>query len=431
MKNWLDRIWHGVLRKNGGTDGKESEGRNFALNVVNGALTKLGDQLVSPGLVLTWLMEALGVSAVVIGALVPIRKSFALLPQLVVSGRMREIKVRKMLWVTGAAGFGVMIGLIVPGIMLFSDYAWIGWLVLGLMAAGSLFRGVSSIAFKDVVGKTISVGRRGRLLGIRATTGGLLALAAGVLMRVYLAETTDITVFYMLIGAGAALWIAGGLVVSLTDEPESSVDEARDPFEEILAGYELLKARADLRRFVGVRSLLNFAALSTPYYVLLARGYISEAFGNLAVFIIMVNLAKVLSSLIWGRSADDSSRNAMIAGGSLAVLVGGLAMSLTYLPAPFQNVYVMGGLILLLGFAQAGIRLGRKTYLLDIAPEADRPLFAAVTNLIVGVLTLLSGALGVIVEVFNLDVLIVLLTILTAAGVVMAFSLPQAEAGSG
>jgi len=74
---------------------KESEHKNFILIVVKGAFTKLGDQLVNPGLGLTWLMVASEVSASLIGAIVPVRRSFALLPQLIVSGRMREIKIRK------------------------------------------------------------------------------------------------------------------------------------------------------------------------------------------------------------------------------------------------------------------------------------------------------------------------------------------------
>ena len=406
---------------------KEGEQKNFILNVINGTLTKLGDQLVNPGLVLTWLMEALGVSASLIGALVPVRRSFALLPQLIISGRMRENKIRKYFWVTGAIGFGLFVGLMVPTIAAFSDFPWIGWAVLALLALASLSRGISSIAFKDIVGKTISLGRRGRLLGIRATSGGILALIAGILMRLYLASTTNLTIYYYLIGGGALLWVLGGFVVSFIVEEESIPDDARNPVEEIRAGYQLLRKNPDLRRFVWVRSLLNFVQLSTPYYVLLAREYISEEIGNLAIFIIVVNLANVLSSMVWGRYSDQSSRNAMVAGGSLAVVVGVLALGVDFLPETYRNVYVLAGIVLLLGFAQAGIRLGRKTYLIDIAPEDDRPLFAAVTNLIVGILTLLSGTLGIIVEVFNIQVLIVVVTLIPIAGIILGISLPQVE----
>jgi hypothetical protein len=282
-----------------------------------------------------------------------------------------------------------------------------------------------------MVGKTISSGRRGRLLGIRATNGGILALAAGVWMRLYLASTTAISVYYYLLGGGALLWVLGGLVVSLIEEEESDQNDARSLLEEIRAGFRLLKNHPDLRRFVWVRSLLNFVQLSTPYYVLFARNYISAEVGNLAVFIIVVNLANVLSSLLWGQYSDRSSRNAMIAGGSLAVLVGVLALSLELLPEAYRNVYLLGGLIFLLGLAQAGIRLGRKTYLIDIAPENDRPLFAAVTNLIVGILTLMSGVLGVIVEAFSIQVLILIVTIVPFLGILLGLSLPQADNKAG
>ena len=327
----------------------------------------------------------------------------------------------------GAAAFGVFIGFIVPAVQLFSESADIGWIVLGLLGFASLARGVSSIAFKEIVGKTISSGKRGRLLAMRATSGGLLALLAGILLRYYLGSEQAITPFYYLIGAGALLWLVGGLLVGLTEEEESAPDEARHPFEEIKAGYRLLKKNKKLRRFVWVRSLFVFVQLSTPFYVLYARQYISQDFGNLAVFVIIVNLAKVLSSPFWGRFSDRSSRTGMMMGGALAVLVGILAFGVDLLPQSYQNVYLLGGLLLLLGFAQSGIRLGRKTYLLDAAPEDERPLFAAVTNLFVGTLTFLSSGLGIIVDLFNIQVLIMIIMIIPVFGILLTYSLPEAR----
>jgi MFS family permease len=406
---------------------QDPELKNFIINVINGTLTKLGDQLVSPQLVLTWLLEALGVSASIIGALVPVRKSFALVPQLIVSGRMRTAKIRKYFWMTGAIAFGVFIGLIAPAVSLFSESSNIGWIVLGLLSLASLSRGVSSIAFKEVVGKTISSGKRGRLLALRATSGGLLALLAGILLRYYLGSEQAIMPFYYLIGAGALVWVLGGLLVGLIKEEESAPDEARYPLDEIKAGYKLLKENKGLRRFVWVRCLFIIVQLSTPFYVLYARQYISQDFGNLAFFVIIVNLAKVLSSPLWGRFSDRSSRTGMMLGGGLAVLVGILAFGVDLLPPNYQNVYVLGGLLLLLGFSQSGIRLGRKTYLLDVSPEDERPLFAAVTNLIVGTLTFLSGGLGIIVDIFNVQVLILFITIIPIFGIFLTYILPEAR----
>ena len=69
--------------------------KNFLLNTLNGMVTKLGEQLASPGLVLTWLLAAVGAPAFLAGLLVPVRRSIALLPQLAIAGQMRKYGRRK------------------------------------------------------------------------------------------------------------------------------------------------------------------------------------------------------------------------------------------------------------------------------------------------------------------------------------------------
>jgi hypothetical protein len=50
-----------------------------------------------------------------------------------------------------------------------------GWTIVGLLVVFSLARGVASIAAKDTLGKTVSMGRRGRVSGYAATASGLVA----------------------------------------------------------------------------------------------------------------------------------------------------------------------------------------------------------------------------------------------------------------
>lgn len=57
--------------------------------------------------------------------------------------------------------------------------------------------------------------------------------------------------------------------------------------------------------------------------------------------------------------------------------------------------FIIARIFLLIGFAQAGLWLGRKTYLVDGAPEDDRPLCVAVSNTLIGMATLCSGVLWV------------------------------------
>ncbi|MGH3631480.1 MAG: hypothetical protein ACRDRL_29075, partial [Sciscionella sp.] len=127
--------------------------RNFMLNAGNGAATKLAEQLASPGIVLALLFAALGAPVVLVGALEPVRRGVALLPQLVVSGRIREFAVRKRFWVAAGltqAGVLVLMGLAAASL----GGTAAGGVIVALLAVFSLASGVGSVAFTDVMGKT-------------------------------------------------------------------------------------------------------------------------------------------------------------------------------------------------------------------------------------------------------------------------------------
>jgi hypothetical protein len=63
---------------------------NYVLNVVNGAASKLAEQVASGKVVLPWLLSTMGAPASIVGFLLPLRQAGTLLPQLVVSGMMPD-----------------------------------------------------------------------------------------------------------------------------------------------------------------------------------------------------------------------------------------------------------------------------------------------------------------------------------------------------
>src|SRR5690606_36474775 len=145
--------------------------RNFALNAANGAATKTAEQLASPGVVLPLLLANVGAPVWLSGALEPVRRGASLLPGLVVSGRMRAFERRKGFWV--AAGLVQALTLVVMALAAASlDGGVAGVVVLVMLTVFSLASGAGSVAFGDVMGKTIVRRRRGRLLGLRAAAGG-------------------------------------------------------------------------------------------------------------------------------------------------------------------------------------------------------------------------------------------------------------------
>jgi hypothetical protein len=396
------------------------------LNALNGTATKLAEQTASPSLVLPWFLAALGAPAGLAGLLVPIRRGGSLLPQLAVAGRIRRFKKRKWYWVgAGIVQAVALLLMVLVGPTLPALAA--GLAVVVLLGVFSVASGVGSVSYKDVLAKTVPKGRRGTLLATRATAGGLLALGAGLLLRIYVADANSLMPYLLLIAVASMLWFVAALFFAAIQEEDGATEGGRNALTEAKAGLSLLREVPDFRRFITARGLLLTVTLSIPFYALHAKALTGSTASSLGIFVVATSLAQVLSSPVWGRFSDRSSRTVMMLGGGTAVVAGVAALMFGRLPVSWQNAYLYGAIFLLLGMAQAGVRLGRKTYLVDAAPAEARPLYVAVSNTLIGALTLAGGALGLISTFFGIRILLALFIVLAFLGVAVTWQMPEAD----
>jgi MFS family permease len=400
--------------------------RNFLLNVGNGMCTKLAEQLASPGLVLPWLLATIGAPSFLAGWLVPIRKVGSLAPQMMIAGALRRAAVRKWFWVLAGAVQAVALVLMALAVAFLPATA-AGLSVVALLAVFSVASGVGSVSFSDVVGKTIDAGKRGRILALRASLGGVLALIAGGMLRSYGGENDSIGIYITLLIIAACLWVAGSVLFALKHEHAGATDGSRTMFTELTGGWSLLKSQSPMRRFIAARSFLVAVELSIPFYALHARSLDEIGSSALGIFIIAVSLSEILSSPVWGKLADSSSRWVMVVAGGIAAAAGVLALSFTLLPDVLRNAYVYGVVFLLVGLAHGGIRLGRKTWIIDAAPRDERPTWVALSNTIVGLVTIIAAGLGVIADLWSVQVLLIMLIVVAVLGSISAWWMPEAS----
>ena len=87
--------------------------------------------------------------------------------------------------------------------------------------------------------------------------------------------------------------------------------------------------------------------------------------------------------------------------------------------------YVYGSIFVPLGFAEAGVLLGRKTFLIDRVDSAERTTYVAFANTAMGVVTLIFGFLGTLAQIFGIPTLIVVLIVLGLTGAAVSYFLPE------
>jgi MFS family permease len=188
----------------------------------------------------------------------------------------------------------------------------------------------------------------------------------------------------------------------------------------------LLWTDPPFRRFVAVRALLVSTALLTPFYAALARQIGDGGLDDLGLLLLASGAAAALSSAVWGRMADRSSRRvlelAALLAGSLSLAVA--AWSWAGAPGPRPGL-VMAAAFLAMAAAHAGIRVGRKTYLVDMAGPDNRATYVALSNTAIGVLLLAGGVFGWIAQWLGLPSTIGLLGIISLAGALGAVRLDE------
>ncbi len=381
---------------------------NFFYTLLANALSNVADRLASAKTTLPWLLLQAGAPTWAISFLVPIRESGSMLPQMLIGAVVRRKPVRKWVWVTG----GVIQGLSLMAMgwsSLVLDGAAVALTVIVLLTVFSLARGACSVAYKDVLGKTIPKTRRGRLTGWISAASGLVAFVAGLWLGT-LEDSDSLLLYAGLIFAAAAAWGLAVLFYSRIIEFPGATEGGASGIQEAIARLSLLRDDVPFRRFVTGRALAMGSGLVAPFYVALARDDLGSAASLLGIFIAAEGLAGLVSSPVWGRWADRSSRLVFTAACGLSAVLSLCVAAwslLGFSSTASQWFYPLA--FFGLGVAHAGVRLGRKTYLVDMAGGNKRTDYVAVSNTVIGALLLLTGLLGSLSSLISIQLTIVLL----------------------
>lgn len=400
-----------------GEDAQGAEARNGLRHAASLSMTKVADGLIDPKLVLSWLLTALGAPAAFAGALVPIREAGALLPQILLAGWVQRMRYRKWAWVAGSAGQGLAAAAIALAAMTLEGTA-AGFAVAGALAVLALCRAACSVSFKDILGKTVGKSRRGSVTGLAGSVSAAGVILFSLLLMSGLFQSRGVVIGAIFLAA--LLWAGAATLFSTLEEEPST------PNGDSAAQFKVLKDNPVLWRFILTRGLLVSTALAPPYLVILSQREGDAALGKLGALVLASATASFLSSYVWGRMADWSSRIVLMgcgAVGALAMLaaIGAAQMGLA------TTAWAMPVVLFILMIAYHGVRQGRSTYLVDMAPEDNRAAYAAVSNTVIGVILLGAGALGGGAAILGPQITLALFAAMALAAVVVGHGLPEVE----
>lgn len=404
--------------------------RNYGVHIVSLGLTKIGEGLADPKLVLAWLLDAIGTPTWALGLLVPVRESLAMLPQLAISARIRQLAIRKTVYVFGCLvqgatiiGFGLMGWLA----QMFSGTV-AGIVAVLLIAVFALGRSLCSISHKDVLGKTVDRGRRGSVSG---TAGTIAAVATLLLALAYSMGWIALTVPVVsaMVALGGLCWLLAAFVFGSIREEPGATEGGIDGLAAVIAQLGLLRTDAPLRRLIVTRALLLSSALAPPFYIALSGDSTVSGLGTLGPFMIASASASLVSAYVWGRLADRSSRRVLMLAATLTALANAIAAFLALaMPQLLGGSLLLPALLFVLMIAHQGVRLGRSVHVVDMADGDSRATYTALSNSVVGLILLAGGVFGVIAQWLGIGAVLVIFTLMAALAIRAAAGLDEVQA---
>lgn len=303
------------------------------------------------------------------------------------------------------------------------------------MTVFSLGRCLTSIASKDVQGRTVPKGERGQIKGLATTAAGFVAITLGLGIRIFGGQDLSNVQLAWLLIIGAALWVGVSLVYTGIREPEQTTDngtsdkDGGETTNTFVQMYRLLRDDKPFRHFVTVRSLLLVSSLSPPFMVTLSIQYGAESLAGLGGFIIASGIAALIGGRMFGRMADRSSKQLMSIGAGVASGIILAVVIVAAIPDVLDGGWVTNIVFILAYFSltlmHTGVRVGRKTYVVDMAEGDQRTTYVAVSNTALGIVLLVVGGVSSLLATFHVLFALIFLAVTGLVGVFAGSRLPD------
>ena len=294
-----------------------------------------------------------------------------------------------------------------------------GVVIIGLTILFSLARALSSIANKDVTGKTIPKKQRGRLSGTAASIAGFFSIGFGVLLLQGLLDTSGAS---YLLAFSALCFGLSAISYGVIKEFAGASEGAVNAIQMAIKNLSLLHKDIDFACFVLVRVFKVSSGLAAPYFVIMMMGDPQEAgLQNLGLLIIVSGVASFISGGIWGRLADRNSKALMTTTSVITAAIclsGALVSSLVSVSS-----YVCLGLFFMLSVVHEGVRQGRKTYLVDMAKGNQRTDYVSVSNTVVGLLLLILGIISGVIAQYSITAVLLFYAVSSMFAMLLSFRL--------
>jgi MFS family permease len=260
--------------------------------------------------------------------------------------------------------------------------------------------GLASLPWFDLLAKTITPARVGKVIGVSQAIYGIIALGVSRTVAYVLSPDSPLSFphdYALLFGLGGLAFMLSLLALTLIREPAKNAaheSTTEGGYLELLSSI-FFRDRA-FRTLVIARLLVGYSAMAQPFYIVYATEIVGLSPETIGSFILAQTVGGILGGLALGYLNDKRGCVAVV----LASICLTLAMPVIALLAPVisggSEVHMFYAYLLIfavIGIVNSSFMLGFIPRLMEIAPDAERPVYMGLANTL-NALSLIAPLIG-------------------------------------
>jgi MFS family permease len=358
---------------------KRDDPKNNYKNVAHAFFLALAITIAEPSTVLPLMVHHFSDSMVVVGVFASLLRGGAIAVQLYAAFHAQAYRrvlpyLRKVFFFRWISWFLIGVSIFVFG----EHHKELTLLLIGIgLFFFSFSAGFGAIYFKELQAKLFSKTYRGKTMANRQIAGSIASILSGGVAG-YVLEHFDAPLSYAYLFMVSSFFMVIGFVAFVTiEEPEKEQVLVKEKhFRTFLRNaVQILRADKKLQRQIFAIFLSYSYFLAMPFVILNANSSIALTGWMLGGFISVQMLGSIFGSMmLWRRIHHYEKMLSM----SFVMMIAAFVIALFA-----DSVYAYAAIFLLFGMALDGFNIAGMNLVIEIAPEAKRPIYTALqTNIV-------------------------------------------------
>lgn len=277
----------------------------------------------------------------------------------------------------------------------------------------ALFGNMSGLPWFLVYAKTVPVGLRGRLMGLRQLIGSAAGAAGGYVVGVIIQSIVFPFNFSVLFFVGFLFVMVSFYFLSRIKEHPTEHYESDAPLSANIVddAKRILRTNRNFRNYIIADALILMSMSSMSFYSIFAVEKFSLPPSYAGTFSAVVMITNIFSNVLFGVVADYFGHKVNVI--SVAAAFGLAALCAILSP----NIVLYGFVFVFIAAAIQVQMISRMPFVAELSSERERPLYVGITTTLTAPAMLLGIVSGVMIQYVGYEIIFLATALIAATAV--------------